>query len=124
VSRELLRFVFVGIIGFVVDGGGTWMLVKFGVPPIAARVPALLSAIVVTWLLNRSLTFRVTKPRSRAELTRYVAVALSSAAMNFLLYSLLIFLGVHPLIAVAIATLVLLAYSFLAYRRLVFHASR
>ena len=120
VSTEFLRFVFVGIVGFVVDGGGTWLLVRAGLPPVAARVGPLLSAIVVTWLLNRSLTFRVEEARSRAELMRYATVALSSAFLNFVLYSGLVLVGVHPLVAVAAATLALLLYSFFAYRRMVF----
>lgn len=119
-TAEFLRFVIVGVIGFIVDGGGTWLLVHLGVPPLVARIGPLIAAILVTWLLNRSLTFKVEKVRSGAELMRYATVALSSAAMNFLLYSALVLLGVHPLLAVAAATLVLLLYSFFAYRRLVF----
>lgn len=119
-SAEFLRFVFVGVVGFVVDGGGTWLLAHLGVPPVVARIPPLLTAIVVTWLLNRSVTFAVERPKSRAELTRYFAVALSSAAMNYLLYGALVLAGLHPLVAVAVATIVLLLYSFVAYRRVVF----
>ena len=119
-SAEFIRFVIVGVIGFIVDGGGTWLLVHLGAPPVAARIGPLLLAIVVTWLLNRSLTFKVERPRSRAELLRYATVALSSAAMNFVLYSVLVLVGVHPLAAVTVATLVLLLYSFFAYRRMVF----
>ena len=119
-NREFLRFVVVGAVGFAVDGGGTWLLVRGGLPPVAARIGPLLAAIVVTWLLNRSLTFHVERPKSRVELARYAAVALSSAGFNFVLYSGLVLLGVHPLVAVAMATLLLLFYSFFAYRRMVF----
>ncbi len=119
-STSFLRFGLVGGIGFVVDGGGTWLLAHLGVPPLLARVPPLLAAIVVTWLLNRTLTFKVDKPKSRAELMRYATVALSSALMNFLLYSAFVFAGMPPLLAVAAATILLLLYSFFAYRRMVF----
>ncbi len=120
VRAPFVRFVVVGVIGFVVDGGGTWLLVRAGLPPLAARVPALASAIVVTWLLNRTLTFRVEAPKSQAELTRYAVVALSSALLNFLLYGALVTAGVTPFLAVALATVTLLLYSFFAYRRVVF----
>lgn len=119
-NTEFLRFVGVGVVGFAVDGGGTWLLTRLGLPPIEARIAPLLTAIVVTWLLNRTLTFNVDKPKTRAELMRYATVALSSAFLNFVLYSALVLFGVHPLIAVAIATLVLTLYSFMAYRRMVF----
>ncbi len=119
-TREFLRFVVVGAVGFAVDGGGTWLLVLGGLPPVAARIAPLSGAIVVTWLLNRSLTFNVERPKSRDELMRYAAVALSSAFFNFVLYSVLVLVGVQPLVAVAVATLLLLSYSFFAYRRMVF----
>ena len=119
-KTEFIRFVGVGATGFVVDGGGTWLLTRLGLPPIEARVGPLLTAIVVTWLLNRSLTFNVEKPKSRAELMRYATVALSSAFLNLMLYSALVRVGVPPVIAVAVATLVLTLFSFLAYRRMVF----
>lgn len=119
-TAAFVRFVGVGIVGFVVDGGGTWLLVRAGVPPVLARIGPLLTAIVVTWLLNRTLTFAVDRPKTRAELLRYATVALSSAAMNFVLYSVLVLWGLHPFLAVTVATIVLLLYSFTAYRRVVF----
>ena len=119
-TSVFVRFVVVGVIGFVVDGGGTWLLVHLGVAPMAARVPPLAIAILVTWLLNRTVTFQVERPKERAELVRYATVALSSALLNFLLYSALVLAGVQPLVAVALATLLLLFYSFHVYRRVVF----
>ncbi len=119
-KSELARFVVVGTLGFVVDGGGTWLLTSLGVSPLVARVPAIAAAMTTTWLLNRSVTFRVDKPRSAAEFSRYLAVALSSAFLNYLLYTALVLAGVVPVIAVALATIALLLGSFLAYRRVVF----
>ena len=120
VNGEFTRFLVVGGIGFVVDGGGTGLLVLAGLPPLVARIPALVSAIVVTWLLNRSLTFRVDRPRSAGELMRYATVAASSALMNFLLYTVFVVVGAPPIVAVATATLALLLLNFVAYRRMVF----
>lgn len=120
----LVRFLLVGGIGFVVDAGLVYLLTSHGTPPVAARVPAISAAILTTWLLNRSFTFRVSARRSRAELARYIIVALSSAALNFGLYSVLTLLGVAPVAAVALATAALLLYSFVGYRRFAFNAGR
>lgn len=120
VLPQFARFVVVGAIGFVVDAGGTWALVHLGLSPIAARVPALASAIVVTWLLNRRHTYRVQKPKSGGELARYLAVAGTSALLNFLLYSALVTAGLHPVPAVAVSTCALLMFSFFAYRQVAF----
>ncbi len=118
---RVIRFAVVGVIGFVVDGGGTWVLAHpFGVPAVLARVAPLLLSILVTWLLNRSLTFRVEAPRSRVELARYASVALTSAALNFVVYTILVWFGIHVFVAVALATGLLALYSFLGYRHLVF----
>ena len=117
---EFVRFLFVGGLGFLVDACGTWLLVRAGLSPFAARVPAIATAIVVTWLLNRTLTFRVDAPRSSRELARYATIALSTALMNFILYSVLVLLGVHPVVAIACATIVLMLYSFFAYRHVAF----
>lgn len=119
-TREFIRFAIVGVVGFAVDGGGTWLLTRADLSPFVARVPALVTAMVVTWALNRTLTFRTVEPKSWPELVRYIAVALTSALLNFLLYSGLVLLGIEPLIAVTAATLTLMIFSFFGYRRLVF----
>ena len=117
-----LRFLIVGAIGFVVDAGLVFLLTGAGFSAFLARVPALAAAILTTWLLNRTVTFRVAAPRSRAELTRYAMVALSSAALNYALYAGLVALGMWPVAAVALATICLLFYNFIGYRRYAFRA--
>jgi putative flippase GtrA len=114
------RFAVVGVIGFVVDAGGTWVLIFAGGSPFVARVPALIAAMITTWLLNRRLTFEVAHAKSGAELARYLVVASTSALLNYLLYSALVALHVLPVLAVGIATVALMLGSFFAYRRLVF----
>jgi putative flippase GtrA len=114
------RFAIVGGLGFVVDSGGTALLVAAGVSPFVARIPAILAAMLTTWLLNRRLTFNVRRPKSTAELARYIAVASTSSVLNYLLYSVLVTMHLPPVVAVALATAPLVAASFFAYRHLVF----
>lgn len=54
------------------------------------------------------------------ELGRYVAIALSSAGLNFVLYSALVLMGMWPVAAVALSTVCLMFYSFATYRRFAF----
>jgi putative flippase GtrA len=119
-KSQFLRFVFVGCLGFAVDAGVVLVLSTMGVSPVLARIPSLAAAILTTWLLNRTLTFRIDTPKSKDEVVRYVLVALSSATLNFLLYTLLVLLGIWPISAVAVSTIALMFYSFFFYRRFAF----
>ena len=117
---RLLRFGIVGSIGFVVDAGIVVLLVRAGVHPYLARIPALTSAIFVTWALNRTFTYKVSVKRNLGEVCRYSGIALSSAFMNYLCYALLVFLGCPLVVAVGIASVLLLTFSYYAYGRFVF----
>jgi putative flippase GtrA len=119
-SRSFVTFVFVGGVGFVVDAGLTMAIAYLGASYIAARVPAIAAAMLATWLLNRRFTFGVRKEKTVGEAARYAAVALVTAALNFLLYSWLVTIGVWPPLAVAIATGTLMGFSFFGYRTLAF----
>lgn len=119
-KSQFFRFVFVGCVGFIIDAGVVFVLSEAGISPVLARIPSLAAAIFTTWTLNRTLTFRVKAPKSRDEVVRYAAVALSAAIMNFLLYTALVLIDVWPVIAVALSTIVLLFYSFFGYRKFAF----
>lgn len=119
---SLARFAIVGSIGFVVDAGIVWILCREGVSPIVARLPSLSTAILVTWLLNRKFTFRVRSARSIGELCRYSGVAIGSALLNYLCYDVFIVLGVVPVAAVAMASVLLLFLSYYGYGRFAFRA--
>ncbi|TCV88133.1 GtrA family protein [Sulfurirhabdus autotrophica] len=118
--QQFFRFIAVGSIGFAVDAGIVFLLVYYGISPILARFPAIASAVAVTWLLNRQLTFRVNAPKSHAEAMRYVAVAFLSAGLNFALYSVLVLSSMRPVLAVGLSTFVLMFFSFVSYKRFVF----
>jgi len=119
-SRSFFWFVFVGGVGFIVDAGMTMVIGYVGVSYIAARVPAIVLAMMTTWLLNRRFTFSVRRKKSVSEAARYATVSIVSAILNFLLYSWLVKHGVWPPVAVAIATGCLMVFSFFGYRTLAF----
>lgn len=120
-GRQFVRFVFVGLAGFGLDAGLTAGLAAGGFDPRVARVPAIAAAMLFTWGLNRGFTFRSAAPF--ASLLPYLLVAAMVAGLNYLLFVLLIALGLGPFPAVAGATAVSMLLSFAGYRKLVFHGA-
>lgn len=78
------RFAGVGAVGFAVDAGLFFALtVALGVAPLAAKAGATAVAVVVTWALNRTVTFRTAGQAGRgAEFVRYGAASLAGALSN------------------------------------------
>lgn len=111
----------VGGLGFLMDGGLTMLLISKGVDARTARIPALISAILMTWILNRSFTYRVPAAATKAEFLRYFAVASSLVFFNYAVYLLLLYLTVPALYALVFASVLQAAFSYFAYQRIVFN---
>lgn len=111
-----------GGIGFVVDAGLTTTLIHIGLDPFTARVVAIAVAMLVTWRLNRAITFGASDTSQKSEGARYFAVALSAAAVNYTVYAalMLAFPVLMPAIAVALATGVSMVVSYLGFSRFAF----
>lgn len=114
------RFLIVGSLGFLVDSGLTHALILAGLSPLAARLPAMLVAMLVTWLANRRFTFETGQQRSTAELLRYALVAGAAFLLNYSLYSFAVVQGLTPLLAIVLASAAQVGFSFFGYRRFVF----
>jgi putative flippase GtrA len=90
--KQLLQFAFAGTVGFLVDAGvlllaHPWLGAYFG------RLLSFGCAVVTTWLINRSLTFRhqgSNQPLHR-EFSRYFLTTLAGGAVNLACYSLLVY---------------------------------
>ena len=125
-NRALLarfsRFALVGGLGFIVDAGLTLSLIAWGVDPFSARVVAIGLAMLVTWRLNRAITFGQSGTSQRSEGLRYGSVALFAAALNYATYAALLLLvpGLWPLVAVAVATGTSMLVSYIGYSRFAF----
>lgn len=121
-SGQLIRFGIVGIAGFLVDVGLTVLLAQAGLPPWAARPPAIAVATVLTWGMNRGFTFRVDAPvRS---LVPYAFVAGASAMINYGLFIFAVEMGHSIIASIAFATAVSMIASFIGYRRFAFGLGR
>lgn len=115
-----VRFLVVGVAGFLVDAGITVGLIALGLAPWVARIPGIALAMGFTWLANRRFAFSVQRGRTIGEAARYALVAISMAAVNYLGYLGFIRLGLPAAGAIVVSTLLQAILSFHAYRRFVF----
>ena len=121
--KKLARFGIVGSIGFLVDAALLWLLLETTpLGPFLARAIAIAVALCATWYLNRSFTFGASRRSIAIEGFRYGSVGITSAAVNYLIYSgLLLSLPIlQPLAALVIASIAAMAFSFFGYSRFVF----
>lgn len=112
-------FLLGGGTAFAVDAGILMLLTRIvGVPALAARLVAIATAMVVSWLINRTVTFPTGVPPSVGELLRFAAVAWTAAAVNYLVFAGLILLWpvIHPVAAVGLASLVAMCFSYAGMR--------
>ncbi len=87
-AAQIPSFALIGLLGYVIDAGITYVGAKFaGLSPELARPPGFVVATIVNFLLNRAFTFRQSSaPFSRA-FVRYIFVASAGLAVNYGVYS-------------------------------------
>ena len=125
VPVRVLRFGAVGIAGFVVDAGVLALLLG-AVGPWWGRAVSFVAATAVTWLLNRRLTFadRSSRRGKAAEFLHYLLAVLGGGAVNYAVYSLMLWRfgteGSLPILAVAVGSLAGMALNLLVLLRAVF----
>lgn len=123
---QFLRFCIVGTVGFAVDGGLTLLLSQLaGVDPLPARAVAFLVAASITWLLNRSYTFKMGGGGS--SWLPYVVCTALGALINLGVYSAWLAWagqgGVQILAGVALGSVAGLGFNFLVSRHVVFRTA-
>ncbi|MEM1389961.1 MAG: GtrA family protein [Pseudomonadota bacterium] len=120
--KRLIRFVCVGGTGFIVDAGLTIGLQAAGLDIFSSRLIAIILAMLVTWRLNRSLTFGASQTSQMREGWRYISVATAAALLNYAVYIglMLTIPGMIAFLAVAAATSVSMIVSYLGYSQWVF----
>lgn len=118
--REGAVFLGVGGAAFVVGAASLEGLVRIGLSPYAAQVPALGLAILTTWIGNRRWTFRVSAPPTWREFGRYVGASLGGLAVNAATFSALTYAGAATIPAFAAATVAAMGFNFLSYKFAVF----
>ncbi len=94
-KHRLARFLLAGSAGFTVDALLLSALVSgLHWSPYAARALSFSIAMIITWHLNRTLTFRDrTSPRMGPEFVRYVLVQIGGVVVNYGTFSALVTLS-------------------------------
>jgi putative flippase GtrA len=121
--RPLVRhyggFVLAGGLAFATDATILELLIRFaGLSPFLARPFGICAGMVVSWLINRGVTFAVQSPPRISEFARFAAVAWSAQAVNYCVFAaiLLAFPAMPPFVALVLACLVAMFFSYTGYR--------
>jgi putative flippase GtrA len=99
-----LRFLGVGGLGLITDLAVFTLIIAHTPHPLLARLASLAIATLVTWRLNRALTFDHSGRHSADEAMRYAAVAASAQAVSYAVFAALIVtvLAAMPQLAVIV----------------------
>jgi putative flippase GtrA len=119
-----LRFLGVGGLGLITDLGTFTVVFALGLPPLLARVVSLAAATLVTWRLNRALTFDRSGRRSSEEAMRYALVTLVAQGTSYSIFAALLFtrLAAIPQIALLIGAGLSAFISYNGHRLFAFRA--
>jgi putative flippase GtrA len=85
-----LRFLIVGTLGLTTDLGVFTALPFHFTDPLLARLVSLAAATLVTWRLNRAVTFNASGRRQHDEALRYAGVTAVAQGTNFAVFSALV----------------------------------
>ncbi len=124
-AAQVFSFTAIGAAGFVVDTAVLYVALHLGLGLYAGRGVSYLGAVTFTWALNSRYTFeqRATTHRFR-QWRRFAVSQLSGAVINLGVYASLVrmsrYCADHPVIAVAVGSLMGLTVNYLAARRYVF----
>jgi putative flippase GtrA len=99
-----IRFLAVGGLGLITDLAVFTAIIAHSANPLAARAVSLAVATLVTWRLNRALTFDRSGRRPADEAIRYATVAAAAQALSYAVFAVFVVtvLGTIPQLAVLI----------------------
>jgi putative flippase GtrA len=92
-----LRFLGVGGIGLASDLAVFTLVLMGGTHPLLARVVSLAAATVVTWRLNRMLTFDHSGRHQSDEALRYAGITALAQSTSYAVFSILVLTLLHAL---------------------------
>ncbi len=117
-----MRFLGVGGFGLITDLGVLTIAMSFGAHPLAARIVSLAAATLVTWRLNRALTFDRSGRHQGDESSRYVLVTIVAQGTSYTVFAVFVLtvLRALPQAAVLVGAAAAAAISYNGHRLFVF----
>lgn len=118
-ARHLSGFGASGAIAFTTDATILELLTRFAaMPPLGARLVAIACAMVAGWQSHRRLTFNVQTPATVREFLAYVAMASTSASINYLSFAAILFMrpATAPFVALVGASLIAMIFAYAGMR--------
>ncbi len=125
-SRRPLSFAAVGTVGFAVDAAAfLFFFYLLGFGHYTSRVAAFLCAVSLTWVLNRTYTFRAAATANKAkEYAGYVVVQTMGALINIVIFGLCIESSTmffeFPVLALTLGSVVAMFFNYAGAYRFVY----
>jgi putative flippase GtrA len=91
-----IRFLGVGSVGLLTDLTIFTLAIGTGVHPLLGRLVSMAAATVVTWRLNRVLTFEPSGRHQSKEAARYAFVTAIAAGTNYAVFAALVVAALKP----------------------------
>ena len=111
-------FVLAGVSALAVDAGILTLLTSGGADPLVARPFGILCAMVVSWLINRTVTFAIAEPPSWLEFQKFAAASFAAQVVNYLVFAAILraYPAMPPASAVVVASLVAMVVAYVGFR--------
>ncbi len=123
IDRQVLRhyggFVAGGVAALVTDATVLSLLTDgLSVSPYLARFASISVAMVVSWQINRRVTFALKSPATLTEFVRFAAVSWLAQAVNYAVFAVILLTrpGLWPVWALVAASLVAMVVSYCGFR--------
>jgi len=123
--RQVFLFAVAGVIGLLVDIAVLYAVRDF-VGPFYGRAVSFVAAVIATWLVNRSLTFKGRRSglSRKREFSAYLTLMLAGGVVNYAAYSALVLgssvVREHLFLGVAAGSLAGMVVNFITSRYLLF----
>jgi putative flippase GtrA len=123
--RHYGGFVLAGASALAVDLAVLKALTAIGLDPLLGRLASIAVAMVVSWLINRRVTFAVTAAPSLKEFAAFAGVSWFAQAANYAVFAAILVARPEtaPTVAVILACAVSMLFAYAGFRFGVFRAA-